>query len=380
MVETTALVSIITPVYNGEAYIGRAIESVINQSYTNWEMLVIDDGSTDQTAAVIRKYTDRRIKTWRQHNQGRSVARNLGLAEARGEYVLFLDSDDVLLPKALEIHLDYLGKHSDCAASISDCEVIDHTGQHIAWQSELRKHFVPDYDAISRGVVSILEPLIVSSALIGASNSVMVRREIIEQCKAQFDVNMFMGEDTDFWLQIAAHAYFSFIEPVTCQYYWHSGNTLFTHKRPELAQSQLRGRLKVLNASYFNSLSIKTREHFMYNLLFNLLDGNVDKQLEIVNWPQFASLDKASQSDLLRELGFHLLEKRTERRIWQPLFSRAKALDAGFSKSCFAWILAGIMPGILRVIQTRRRESKQAKMPSSEGVSRFLAALPQERI
>lgn len=92
------LVSVIVPVYNTESFLPKAIESVLMQSYTDWELILVDDGSTDGSLAICRSYAkrDARIKVLSQDNQGVSVARNRGLDHARGTYVTFMDSDDEL--------------------------------------------------------------------------------------------------------------------------------------------------------------------------------------------------------------------------------------------------------------------------------------------
>ncbi len=90
------------PAYNVEAFIGEAIESVLRQSVSDWELIVVDDGSTDATAGIVRRFTDPRIQFIRQENAGVSAARNRGIAAARGAYFAFLDADDRLRPTALE--------------------------------------------------------------------------------------------------------------------------------------------------------------------------------------------------------------------------------------------------------------------------------------
>ncbi len=94
-------VSAIIPVYNGEAFVGRAIESALAQTYAELEVIVVDDGSTDSTAEIVRSFEDR-VACIYQRNQERSVARNAGLARATGQYLAFLDADDWWLPGKLE--------------------------------------------------------------------------------------------------------------------------------------------------------------------------------------------------------------------------------------------------------------------------------------
>ena len=103
----TPLVSILTPAYNAGQFISYAIDSVINQSYQKWELLVIDDGSTDNTGEIVNGFqkTEKRIKYLKQQNSGTGAARNLGLRHASGELVGFLDSDDVWLPNKLEVQV-----------------------------------------------------------------------------------------------------------------------------------------------------------------------------------------------------------------------------------------------------------------------------------
>lgn len=98
------MISIIVPVYNTERYLSQSIESVISQSFSDWELVLVDDGSTDSSGKVCEKYAagDNRIKTIHKNNGGLSSARNAGLREATGDYILFLDSDDLLLPEALK--------------------------------------------------------------------------------------------------------------------------------------------------------------------------------------------------------------------------------------------------------------------------------------
>src|SRR5436190_9110386 len=109
----TGLVSVIIPCYNQAHFLNEAIQSALAQTYSHREIFIVDDGSTDNTAEVAAGFASARYI--RQENSGVSAARNTGLKESRGEYLVFLDADDRLLPEALEIGVDCLHRHPECA-------------------------------------------------------------------------------------------------------------------------------------------------------------------------------------------------------------------------------------------------------------------------
>lgn len=107
------LVSIITPIYNGERFVAQTIESVLAQTYTDWEMIIINDGSKDNSEKIVRQYTeqDSRIKLYSQPNGGSAAARNNGIRRAKGRYIALLDADDLWEPFFLESQLELMKKH-----------------------------------------------------------------------------------------------------------------------------------------------------------------------------------------------------------------------------------------------------------------------------
>ena len=107
------LVSIIMPAYNASLYIEEAINSVLRQSYKNWELIIVDDGSTDDTEQRCRQYHDNRIQYSKQSNGGVSSARNAGLKTMRGDFFCFLDADDILPPQSIEMRLNKFLKEPD---------------------------------------------------------------------------------------------------------------------------------------------------------------------------------------------------------------------------------------------------------------------------
>ena len=114
------LVSIVMPSYNSEKYIKASIESVLNQTYPKWELLIVDDCSTDKTVEIIKSLKDERIKFFQnEKNSGAAISRNKALREVKGQWIAFLDSDDLWLPTKLEEQLLFMVE-SHCSFSFTD--------------------------------------------------------------------------------------------------------------------------------------------------------------------------------------------------------------------------------------------------------------------
>src|SRR2546427_4231674 len=124
---TKPVVSVVIPVYNGERYLADAIQSVLDQTYQNLEVIVVDDGSTDGSAAVAKRFGDA-IRYVRQANGGVCQARNTGISVARGTYLAFLDQDDLWLPDKLAVQVAYLESHPEVGAVYCQCQVLENGG------------------------------------------------------------------------------------------------------------------------------------------------------------------------------------------------------------------------------------------------------------
>jgi|SRR5690606_7971911 len=127
------MISIILPCYNCQSYIGRAIDSVIRQSYTDWELLIVDDGSTDQSLETICKHSggDSRVRIFTQPNSGVSKARNLALENARGEFIALLDADDWLPQDSLKVRMEKFRESVDTAFVDGRVHVYNESGDAI---------------------------------------------------------------------------------------------------------------------------------------------------------------------------------------------------------------------------------------------------------
>ncbi len=121
-------VSVIIPVYGVENYISSAIESVLSQTYSQFELLIVDDGSPDRSVEICQQFTDSRIRIIRQANRGLSGARNTGIRHAQGEYIAFLDGDDCWQPQKLECHIQHLEASPKIGVSFSFSEFMSESG------------------------------------------------------------------------------------------------------------------------------------------------------------------------------------------------------------------------------------------------------------
>ncbi len=198
-------VTVIMPVFNGARFLSEAIDSVLAQTWKDWELVIIDDGSTDSTPSIIAGYTDSRIRSYRQINGGEAVARNKGLDLACGEWIAFLDADDLYLPSALEDHLAHVRATPGVDVSVSDGYIVDVARKPMVRLSELRG---------SPLTGNVLERLVLSpNALVPCCAS--VRRSALQRYGVRFDDALVIGPDYDFWVRLARHACFGTIEALT---------------------------------------------------------------------------------------------------------------------------------------------------------------------
>ncbi|HEV7906488.1 MAG TPA: glycosyltransferase [Pyrinomonadaceae bacterium] len=203
------LVSVIIPCYRQAHYLDDAIQSVLAQTYRNFEIIVVDDGSTDNTAEVAARYDG--LKCLRQRNLGLSIARNNGLQASAGEHLVFLDADDRLLPCNLETGVNALRDFPECAFVYGFCELIDHDGVHIPTPPR-----VPIRDNHYRAL--LLENHI------WTPGAAMFRRSIFSHVDG-FDPSLNRGcEDLDLYLRIAKDHAILCHGKLNLQYRKHAGS------------------------------------------------------------------------------------------------------------------------------------------------------------
>jgi glycosyltransferase involved in cell wall biosynthesis len=189
--------SVIVPVYKVEKYIAETIKSVLNQTYKNLELIVVNDGSPDRSVEICQQFRDARLQILHQPNQGVCTARNTGINNATGEYIAFLDGDDLWLPDKLEKHITHLQKNPRVGVSFSRSAFIDEKGKALGiYQMPKLTKITPD--------------LILRRNPIGNGSAPVIRRQVLEAIAYQdrgktcyFDPNLAHFEDVECWLRIS---------------------------------------------------------------------------------------------------------------------------------------------------------------------------------
>lgn len=148
------LVSVIMPSWNTSNFIAESIQSVIDQTYENWELIIVDDCSTDNTDEVVAKFKDKRIRYFKnEKNSGAALSRNRALREARGEWISFLDSDDLWNSDKLEHQINFMNKHG-YTLSYTEYEKIDEESKplriYVSGPEKVNKHKMYNYDYIGQ--------------------------------------------------------------------------------------------------------------------------------------------------------------------------------------------------------------------------------------
>ncbi len=225
------MVSVIMPAYNAAAYIAQSIDSVLEQSHRALELIVVDDGSLDATAAIVELYrrADPRVQLVRIPNSGKpSIARNTGIALATGDYLSFLDSDDYWHPERLALAVAGMQAHPEWIASFHDLEMVDVAGRQLGPTYLQNGRFLQAADRYLRPLdgrwYDCNERFFVFMSLrFGAVHTLSI---LIDRRQAgaelRFDENYVICEDTDLWLRLALRGRFGYLDRTLGAYRQHA--------------------------------------------------------------------------------------------------------------------------------------------------------------
>lgn len=196
----TPKISVVMPIYNVEAFVGDAVRSVLDQSFTDFELICVDDGGTDNSMDIVREFSDERIRIVCQANRGLAGARNSGIAHARGEFIALLDSDDVWHRDKLQLHYIHLTASPHIGVSYAGSRMIDREGKVLSVAMRPKLGQVTPRDIICRNPV-------------GNGSAPVLRKSALEKAafmhpatvgrKCWFDEDFRQSEDIELWTRLA---------------------------------------------------------------------------------------------------------------------------------------------------------------------------------
>src|SRR2546422_3447261 len=310
---TPPSVSVVIPVYNGERYLADAIQSVLDQTYQNFEVIVVDDGSTDGSAEVAQRFGEA-IRYVHQANGGACKARNTGIAVARGVYLAFLDHDDLWLPDKLAAQVAYLDSHPEVGAVYCQCQVMGVMGNaelRSDFMRDVPKHFYYYSEPVKNDVVGVMRGPVLQVS------TTMFRREVLQSIGG-FD-EAFIGagyEDCDLTLRMIEVAQIVHLPEILAVYRVHSTHSS-TNKRVYLHNHSIYLR-KCLDRYGHNReiTSFLCTEQFRYYLRLGRFQVEAGRTVE-----GKASLCEAGRSlSILRErLENHVQDFATARFLYRSL-------------------------------------------------------------
>lgn len=230
------LVSVIIPVYNCEQYIEEALRSVYQQTYSNIEIIVVDDGSTDRTPEILKNHSTK-IRLFHQENAGSAAARNRALDNAFGELIAFIDGDDYWHPEKLSIQVEHLEQNPDVGVVASK----------IKYYWPVQDGVYPNPDESFPGdetdtFTEIYYDDIFHSYPI-STMSIMMRREVVENT-GKFDLTMRKGQDHDYWLRMAWHTRIHKLERTLALYRMNPQSVTFNPGNVNYAAMSIRKALR----------------------------------------------------------------------------------------------------------------------------------------
>ena len=209
-------ISVIMPLYNAEKYVRQSVSSILNQTYTDFELFIVDDQSTDNSYEIVQQLQDSRIHLLQNsENLGIAQTRNIALQHAGGEYIAIMDDDDIAPLYRFEKEILYLDSHKDIAAVGGHCRYIDGNGNDLGKQWNI-----------------FTNPMYINAHIIFdnpiPNSSGMIRNEIIQKYNIQYRDNMYGTEDYRFWAECSIHGFLGNINEVML--YWRTNYENETEK------------------------------------------------------------------------------------------------------------------------------------------------------
>jgi len=351
-----ARVSIMMPAYDAGGYIAEAIESVLAQSYQEWELLVVNDGSTDDTAEVAGNYRDPRIRIFSKSNGGESSARNMALDHSHGEFIAYLDADDVYLRHHLAVTVGFLDQHREIDAVYTDGLHIDEHGQRLAsLQSRRRGPFEG----------RLYEEVVRASDVFGPPACVVLRHELVARHHMRYDERIVIGPDWDFFTGYAEHATFAYLADQTCLYRVHRQNITAQVDPARRAGFLALCRENAIAMAAFRNCSVQTRSTVFYDLLVNLLRGQPKRRQCVIEGAEFNALPAEERARLLRLMAADAIARDGDHAHIADWLARARALKPNDRRTALLSLLFTVSPSMASAFVKARTSARAARQDSA---------------
>ncbi|MFB2937271.1 glycosyltransferase [Aerosakkonemataceae cyanobacterium BLCC-F154] len=258
------LISVVIPVYNGEKTIQETIESVLNQSFSDLELIVINDGSTDRTLEIVSHIQDERLKLFSYPNAGVAESRNRGICQANGEFISFIDADDLWTVDKLENQLKALQENPQAAVAYSWTKCIDESGE-----ISRRGSHISDTG-------NVYAKLLLIDFIENGSNP-LIRKQALQEV-GNFDRSVVPSEDRDMWLRLAANYHFVCVPAAQILYRQLSYSASANVVKQEIAS------LKAIEKAF--SQAPESLKHLKRHSIANIYKGLTFKALEAKPQPK----------------------------------------------------------------------------------------------
>ncbi len=257
--------SVVIPLYNKERYITKTLESVLNQTFDNFEIIVVDDGSTDKSYKIVEAIKDHRIRLVGQENAGPSKARNRGIKEANGKYIAFLDADDLWMPEKLQEHYIFAVENPDIVWSCSG---------YRAEGGKREEQFL----YAKEGVIKNALDAIIDEISINSSTAV-IKRSVFNDTRLLFNESVRRSEDREVWLKMAClFPTMGYIKSVLSVYRVNAEGSLSASALDEIDFPFLSLNERIEDVS--SSIDVGRKE----KVLFYLKNYNIERVLGIWGW------------------------------------------------------------------------------------------------
>ena len=276
------IVSIVLPVYNGGHRVGKAIKSVLAQTYDNFELVIVNDCSTDKTSEIVKEISekDKRIRVINNEtNQKLPRSLNIGFANSCGEYLTWTSDDNSYKPEAIEKMVSYLDNHPNIDMVYSNFNVVKLDGTYISTTRALEPNKMRFENAV------------------GAC--FLYRKELAEKI-GQYDPNLFLAEDYEYWIRAYLHGKLHHIDDVLYDYGWHD-NSLTVTKKNQVYHKTFEAKEKHFYELLDRCNTQEEKNRFLWSMLKLLLDDDEKKRVRNKYYLLDSDFMKADKKKILYE-------------------------------------------------------------------------------